>query len=392
MKHAVRYSLIAVIALAGVLPAAWGNAAPFRLSQLYTASVPVAQQNASDLQPALRQALAKVLVRVTGQADADQMPGAKAVLDQASNLVSQYGYQSGDQGTELQATFSRQALNQAIRKNNLPLWGRERPRTLVLLVIYGNGGRKLVHSGQAGQLANGLLQGARDRGLPLMFPRQGASGGNALSAADVTGGFRDRIQQAAQHYGTRQVAFGQIEPGSGGWQGSMTLLSNGHTQAQWQVSGNSQEDVLTALANRIANTYAKRYAVAANSQSTGTTLVDVDNINSVADYARVSRYLNSLTAVSNVEVELVRGHMARFRVASDSGREYLSRAIALSPKFHRVSAASLPSGGGSVQGQPANTQDMNAQQQSSTGSGTGAAAAGNGGSPQPAPLHYRYQP
>lgn len=391
MKHAVRYSLLAIVALAGVLPAAWGNAAPFRMSQLYTASVPVAQQNGSDLQPALRQALAKVLVRVTGQANVDQMPGAKDVLDQASNLVSQYGYQSSDKGTELQATFSRQALNQAIRQNNLPLWGRERPRTLVLLVIYGNGGRKLVHSGEAGQLANGLLQGARDRGLPLIFPKPGASGGNALSAADVTGGFRDRIQQAARYNGTRHVAFGEIEPESGGWQGFMTLLSNGRTRAQWQVSGNSQEDVLKSLANRIANTYAKRYAVAASSQSTGTTLVDVDNINSVADFARVSRYLNSLTAVNNVEVELVRGHMVRFTVASDSGRKHLSRAIALSAKFHRVSAASLPSGGGSISGHPANTQGVNAHK-ASAGSGTGTAGAGNGGNPQPAPLRYRYQP
>lgn len=387
MKHAVRFSLIAFIALAGILilPAAWANAAPFRLSQLYTASVPVNQQNASNLQPALRQALAKVLVRVTGQANADQMPSAKNVLDQASNLVSQYGYQTSDKGTKLQATFSRQALNQAIRKNKLPLWGRERPKTLVFLVIYGNGGRKLVHGGEAGQLANGLLQGARDRGLPLIFPKQSASGGSGLSAADVTGGFRDQIEHASQPYGTRHVAFGQIEPVNGGWHGSMTLLNGNRMKAQWQVSGNSEGDVLTALANRIANTYAKRYAVAANSQHAGVTLVDVGNINNVADYAQVSRYLNSLTAVNNVEVELVRGHMVRFSVDADSGREYLSRAIGLSSKFQRVKSVSSSSGG-SMQGASSPTPSGVSGQQGSVG------AAGAGGSPKSPPLHYHYQP
>lgn len=357
----------------------------FQLSQLYTASVPVAQQNSSDLKQALKETLAKVLVRVTGQTNASQLPGADDILNQASKLVSQYGYQSTDKGLELQATFDAGSVDQAVRNHNMPLWGRERPTTLVLLVEYGNGGRQLVGRQGASQQAAGLLSGARDRGLPLVFPDLS---GSDLKAADVTGDFQDRIEKAAKSYQARNVVYGQIRSGQGGWHGALTLLSNGHVESRWQVSGDSENDALNALANDLADAYAKRYAIAANGQPSGATMVDVDNINSLADYAHVSRYLNSLTAVNDAQIVSLQGHTARFRVTSDSGRGYLSRAIALSSRFHHEQAPASPPGNAPAQQAAPAAAGTDTPP---TGQGSASSTAGSGGATA-TPLRYRYQP
>jgi hypothetical protein len=397
LKH---FSYIAALALGLALTAPAVLAAqPFQISQMYTASAPVAQKNAHQRKKALKEALAKVLVRVTGQTDISRRSGAKKILSRASALVSQYGYESADTGMKLKASFSRQSVDQAVRRYNMPLWGSTRPTTLALIVVSGDNGRQLLRQGSDDEAAEGLFKGARRRGLPVRL----LGAGDSLSASAITGDFRDRIEQAARSHDTQHAVYGQLSSTRNGWQGSMTLLNGKGVQARWKVSGDTSGKALRELVNGLADHYAKRYAIAANQGGTGKTLVAVSGIKSLADYAKASGYLRSLTAVDDARIKQIKGHTALFQVSSGGGRHHLARAISVNWRFQRTQPPrntsrpgksqgsgheSAAGGGGWVMTQPA-TGAGNSSDMGNNGAVGESVTGGDYASPV---LYFRYKP
>jgi hypothetical protein len=87
----------------------------------YEGRAAVADQSAASRDPALREALAQVIARVSG-------PGATAsagpVIARAGQYVQRYGY-SQDPGGALQllASFDKAAIDSQLRALGLPVWG-----------------------------------------------------------------------------------------------------------------------------------------------------------------------------------------------------------------------------------------------------------------------------
>lgn len=65
------------------------------VADLYTATVPVADQSAQALAAASKEAMAQVLVKVSGTRDVLQSPSVAAALGDARNHVQQYAYVHG---------------------------------------------------------------------------------------------------------------------------------------------------------------------------------------------------------------------------------------------------------------------------------------------------------
>lgn len=367
MKYTVTTFKVAFLAfcLAAFQPA---GAAGFQSDPLYAAHVPVANQDAADVQKALKATLAKVLVRVTGKADIQSSSGVDKILDRASELVSRYGFDKTEQGLELQARFDPEALNRALQKHDLPLWGRARPKTLLWLVVYNHGNRSLVRHEQASEQVSGLLDRARARGLPLIFPAEEQS--RKLEPADITGGFRQRIRDASGAYATRHVVFGQVAPAGSGWRGSINLMVSGKVTKQWRLTGESRQNILQRLANTLADYYAARFTIEPSREGTAIIRVTVSHLENLDAYARVSKYLKSLGGVSQARIARMEGQTGIFRVTSDRGRKSLARTISLQPELERSETAPDRTGGriGDIA--------------SASGSRTG----------YNQPLHYRYHP
>src|SRR5687767_9930866 len=117
----LRLALAAAL-LAGALPA---SAVPVR--GLYEAAVPVRNQNPDLREPALREALAAVLVRVVGTRS---LPvAAQDLLPRANSFVQGYGYESAGTGRELRlrAQFDARAVEGALRAAGVSVWGVNRP-------------------------------------------------------------------------------------------------------------------------------------------------------------------------------------------------------------------------------------------------------------------------
>jgi uncharacterized protein len=300
---------------------AWLAAMPAnaaRVPGLYQAEV----EYEGDRDEAFREALAQVLVRITGRRDIAGREEAQPLLRDAAAYAQQFRQPAPER---LWAAFDGSALERALAELGLPVWGAERPSTLVWIAVDAGGGRRFVLASgsefeyEEGGIRDELAQAATRRGLPVVFPLMDAEDRARASFAEVWGGFDDSILAASARYGVDAVLVGRLsldDPGHGRW----TLLGADHGQ-RW--SGGVADSI-----DRLADLFAARFAVVAAGEAR-TLRLAVAGIESIDDYGRVSRFLGSLTAIEALSVETVEPERMVFRARLRGEPATLDEAVRL---------------------------------------------------------------
>lgn len=107
----------------------------------YTARIPIEADSAENREEALREALAEVLLRVSG------VPAEPRLLDQARRWVMHFGVVRDETGLGLQAGFDGRAIDNALRAEGLPVWGAYEGDLITLSVVVA-GLRRPEHFGE----------------------------------------------------------------------------------------------------------------------------------------------------------------------------------------------------------------------------------------------------
>ena len=306
-------ALVAGLALLVAAPPA-GAA---RVDGLYQAEVELVDGR----EAAFRAALGKVLVRVTGRRDAAQRPELAELLDNAAAYAQQFRQPAPDR---LWAAFDGAALERELTRLEQPVWGAERPSTLLWIAVDAGGGKRFVVASGA-ELAEEAdvraqaVEAARERGIPVVFPLMDAEDRARASFAEVWGGFEDSILAASQRYGADAVLVGRLAAGDMG-HGRWTLYGADGAE-RW--SGGVADSI-----GRLADGFAARFAVV-SSGGARTIRVAVAGVDTVEDYGRISQFLGRLTAVQSFGVESVERDQVVFRVAMRGEPATLDEAVRL---------------------------------------------------------------
>lgn len=311
--------LLANLALALALA---GAAGAVEMNDLYTTRVPWESGAPEGRADAYRRALGEVLVRVTGDAGAAGDPVLAELFAEPADYV--LGYRPGAEGT-LWVSFDGRAIAATLRSAGRPVWGSDRPLTLVWLAVdRGRGDRELIGAGErqpgvdSGRTADPnaflrerLLERAAARGIPVAFPLLDAADREAVSASDVWGGFDERLLAAARRYDAPSVLIGRARD------------AGARISWRWVFDGEERNwsgDPETAVA-RIADSMAGEFALLA-ADGGETVALSVDGVRSLTAYGELSRYLRSLSIVEALGVREVRGDTIVFelRLLGDTAR------------------------------------------------------------------------
>jgi len=324
--------IAACLALAGV---ASGEAATF--PDLYAIIVPRVvgsgpAQRVRGQDETVRFAMTQLLTRVTGRRDAAFEPALGGLIEQARDFVEQIGPVDRD---NLIVRFNATNVENALVRLDQPVWGPERPLTLVWIAVDAGLGQRELLSAQS-QIEGALpqselterLDGIRDelaqiadeRGLLLALPLQDIEDLTALSFADVWGGFNDRIERASRRYAPDDVLVGQLRLTSFGPSARWTLLRDGR---QIAVPGQTLREGLDGL----ADLYAAEFSTLGRAS---TAIVTIDGIDSLEAYGRVMRYLESLSVLEAVAPDAIEQGSLRVRVEVRGGESALRRVFGLS--------------------------------------------------------------
>jgi hypothetical protein len=256
-------------------------AAALTRAEMYQATAPVADRTEAAQSAAFQNAMKTVLIRVTGRRNADEDPALNSLVSNARRYVQQY---RAAPDSQLWVAFDGPAIERWLTQNGQPLWGHERPTTLVLLAVQsGPQGGTVITTEDSSELKSAIGEAAALRGLPLVWPSGAELQRFHIDFSAVNSGSPSTFAEVAKRMGSDGVLIGRASGSS--------VNANVRWTHLFQDRSSEYSGTLEGV-NRAADLYAGMFAA-----SGGLVPVDIEvsGLNDLRDYAGVESYLESLT-------------------------------------------------------------------------------------------------
>jgi hypothetical protein len=292
-------------------------------TEMYQAAVPVAERSEAAQTAAFQTAMKTVLIRVTGRRNADEDPAFAPLVGNARRYVQSY---RAAPDSQLFVSFDGPAIERWLTQNGQPLWGRERPTTLMLLAVQGGAQGSVVATEETSELKSAIDAAAALRGLPLVWPSAAEIQKYHIDFATLNNGSSSAFLDIARRMGSDAVLIGRA--------GSATANANIRWTHLFQDRSSEYSGTLEGV-NRAADLYAGMFAA---SGALAPVEIEVSGVTDLKDYASLQSYLESLTFVSHVSVESLWGDTARFRLSTRGSVDSLQRALSLSGRLQSIAA------------------------------------------------------
>lgn len=318
------------------------------LQNLYEVTVEVADQGGDARKQGIKDAFDVLLVRITGDKSMPQQEQIEPLREKAAQWVRQFRYEritpepvptkdgSGQVVTpkpylQMHIRFDEEAVNEALWQGQLPVWSKTRPAVLVWIALQDTNGRYLLDPNESSsELLKSLRSHSQRRGVPLVMPLMDLEDQLNITVNDVWAGFDDVILKASQRYAPEAILVGRVSTDFfGGWQVRWTLYQQGQSQ-NWSASDVTDLSQAAQIGiDGVADDLARRYAHVGGDES-GAYWLEITDVKDLQDYARVMRYLQSLSSVEEMELSSVADQQLSFRISVRGGVSSLEQSIALS--------------------------------------------------------------
>ena len=306
---------------------------------LYSAQVSVADQSAKALAAASREALAEVLVKVSGSVEVLQNPAIKTALKEARAQVQQYAYsrEDGSQGAlSARFEFDGSYVTRLVTGSGARLWTANRPQVLVWMVVEDASGRYFVNMDTAPELAAQLLAAFSRRGVPVQLPLFDLADAAAISTEEAWRLYGPALQAASERYGVQDIVAGRL-----------AALSTGNAAGDWSyLSSDNRIDRSVTAADAaafmregvsiVAEDMASRYALVSSGAGESGVSMSVQGVASYADYAGIVAWLEGLELIDHANVERIEGDQIELRLHAQADAGQLAAIIELNERLMPV--------------------------------------------------------
>ncbi len=329
------------------------------VKQMYEVSLPVVSQDKAIRKAAFEQAFIETLVRVSGNG----LAPTEVNIASAARYVQQYRYlplppemlPKAEPSTSdleentvppqhlLWVQFNPRAIKKLLRDNALPIWGQQRPEVLVWLAVRDGPNRYVLRRQDISPIKAAVEEEARRRGLPIIWPYYDQQDQALLGFADIWGGFWEPLNAASQRYGVDAILLGQMVWQGMHWQIEWSLQQGKQPVEQWQLLADDLNVLMAGGIDNATDQIASQFAVLDSGVDEGDLIVQVEGIEQLDDYARVNRYLSSLSQVKHVFATQVEGQQVQFNVDLSGDKDDLQRVISLGKTLLPVTALNAAS-------------------------------------------------
>ncbi|MCV2884039.1 DUF2066 domain-containing protein [Aestuariibacter sp. AA17] len=344
------------------------------MTNLYQAKVEVSDQSERAQSRAVKDALGRVLVKVSGSDLILQHDQIKQQLKNSQSFLTSYRFDN-DKGIQfLLAEFDKQRVESAILASGFSIWGARRPDSLLWIALEDieSGERRILSEAQQDPFSEMAKRTAQSRGIPLAFPLYDLTDIDALSVFDVWGQFVTSIQRASERYRADYILSARVyfrddeanasekrevplnsaveaqqdtpqwlldyeDPQSDsltGWIADYSLISGGNVTQQ-SISASTKENLASMLMTILADTLAKRYAIdlAAGREEGNVVDITMANVSNLQTYVAVSQFLQSLSVVQQVSLKQQSGTQAIYSLTLFGNVDDLKNAFKLDDKI-----------------------------------------------------------
>ncbi|MES9990569.1 MAG: DUF2066 domain-containing protein [Candidatus Thiodiazotropha sp.] len=310
-----------------------------KVGNLYEARVAVKGQSAQARAEGIRNAFARVMVKVSGDRGLLKHPEVSGILNKAASYVQQYRYlalEGSAKETSAEAAdrllwvrFDERAVNRLLRQSGVPVWGGTRPSVLVWLGQEQGARRDLLSLERERQLKRYLNRVAGSRGLSFLWPIMDIEDRNRIRVSDLWGGFEETIRRASARYQPDVILVGRMsQQGRGSWRGEWLLYLPDKVN-RWQTRAGSKAELAGEGLNRAVDALALRFAPQQVAEGVSEIRIRVHGLSRLEDYVLVKQYLQSLAMIETLDLLSADSEKVNFLVRIHGGREALERGIQL---------------------------------------------------------------
>ena len=314
------------------------------VQHLYEAEVPVEGQGLEERDYVVRVALKEILARISGRTDAAPLAEDETFVPRPVLFVQQFRYRKFKSDEVIPAApdgakpytqkiwlrFSKKRVSKLLREQGYPVWGKNRPSTLVWLVVDDQKQRTLIGNSTAHISRTHIEQESTKKGLPFRLPLLDLADQSKLQVTDVWGNFEDTILAASTRYQTEAVLVGRIYLSfAKTWNTRWSLYSAGQRH-DWDVS--NSESLRVAVREGLSKTgevLSNRFAQVDTLIESGEIILQIKNISDLKTYNNVIKYLKGLSIVTEAQAHQINENDVMFKISSRSGRLGIAQAIAL---------------------------------------------------------------
>lgn len=334
------------------------------VENLFSAEIEVAGQSSNERKKAIRQALERVVVKLTGHLQSANSAELAPFLMQAERYVEQFRYREKEilsektENSERQNTlkiqqnlakeididiepvtdnltqlylwvsFDAVAIKNILDKANIPYWGQTRPLVLVWLAIEEGTERFLLEKEWHAEFFSLLQNRADFRGLPIAFPLMDLEDRAIIGISDVWGNFADTISEASERYSVDAILVGRLNPAHNAWQGRWTVYHHSRTR-DWQSTQLELADLLTAGIDETTDIIAQDYIQVMSDEDNERLQLVVNGLTNFSAYAQVLNYLTGLDLVQNIQIKEVRDTQISLELQTRGSRKLFEQAVQL---------------------------------------------------------------
>lgn len=314
---------------------------------LFNSEILVINQSAEVRKEASKNALGDIFVRLSGTTSVLQNPAIKSALNNASQYVYEYGYQSTDKtltiaGTEypanrLQLKFTPEPLEGLLRENQLPIWLGSRPSVLTWIVVNNSRQNYLSASRSLGKR---YRASANKRGIPILLPILDLEDRNALPISRLSAMDEGRVRVASQRYPHDAILAGRIDARGNKSSGTFRVFHQGQ-EHYFTAEAKTTSRLMDTIVDELAQLFADKYAVvSANSQQE--LILNIQNIQTFADYTQVMSYLENLTITDQVQLQSVDAETLEFKIMLAGREEQLLNILSLDNRLKYIESVEQP--------------------------------------------------
>ncbi|MGD8341390.1 MAG: DUF2066 domain-containing protein [Gammaproteobacteria bacterium] len=326
---------------AGLLLALPAIASAATFPDLYVVSVAPDDAASNSRADAIQRGMRLLLTRITGRQQAADYPGAEQLIRNADRYLSLYAPLSEE---EIRVGFIRGAVNDELTRLEMPIWGDERPLTLLWLAAeFPDGQRAELQAAEEGgpragavagaasnpldgeaaelfdSVATEILTAADERGLPVVLPLLDPEDRRHVRFADVWGGFDRVVARAAERYQADTVMIVRI------------VATDFGPELDWIVQRGDRVETLTTPRARLgvdwlADEFASEFTTVGGASLAWVTVRDIRNW---PDLGRVLEYLDSVSIIESVDIDSMDGTDLLLRIAARGGDSQLARYLTL---------------------------------------------------------------
>jgi hypothetical protein len=308
------------------------------VEELYSIELPVADQTTSLRLEAFGEAFQLVVIKVSGSDDALRSPSFERPMKNSARYVKQFRYiNRKDENAEgfdsgqlfIKIDFNQQLIEGLLRENDFPIWGRERPGSLLIVSYDVNETINLVSADSAPEIVDLLDKAALRLGVPLLFPLMDLEDIALIKNTDIVSGQYENIEIMADRYAPDALVIGQIVGRSGeGWNGYWEVRFEDQI-FKWEFQGSSRQSVADQAIKHLARVLALEYALEDHRRVEQDLYIRVSSLSKFNSLISVQKYLESLSVVDSIRVSLVSADEVTFKIKLRNSSEDFQRLIEL---------------------------------------------------------------